>query len=584
MTAAAFVVLTASLLFLTLSGGGLSPSTVVVTAIVVSATALIATFRRSSAFPQGAARPSSAVEIIMAILLLFVLATTIPLPPSLDSVAGERRHSQNQAVTTALQQAAQLGVPVFEEHPWFALTRNRAGTLRFFLLLATSFSALLLVSQFSQKWKTGLLHTLAIFGAAVGIAGFLGQWVFPQGDTLWWFIPIPHSVTSPAGCFLNRNHYGGFVALLVPVALALMSDAASRRRWASFIFYLLVTLVMMAAVCLSLSRGAMLAMAAGVAVTLLIISFRIRLLWGLAILALMLIAAGTLVAKSSHLRDRLEGIHNPLELNSVQSRLAEWRESLRAYPDYAILGAGMNALRMVYPQTRQTSVGARLIHAENEYVQLLAEGGLISVLLTGALIVALRHRSQAAPDILEVAFIATTGAVAVAGVHCLFDFPTRHPLYAFVLGILAGLMVSQPSKPKRIWLPAGICFLGAVYLSASNPETLKTRDDPAAFYQAPYSELQRALVWAPTSPAWHYLGRAMIKEGNLRHTPELCAKGEEFVSRAAELDPQNYRLWYELGQIRLSLNKTERAAEAFDRAHQLRSWMAAPPMPERAPK
>jgi O-antigen ligase len=588
IAATTFVVLAISILFLAVAGGGLFPVTVVIIALPLCALACMTTRARPS-------RPW--LELILAAILLFVLFTALPIPPALDPLAGALRHGQNQAVLNALYEAGQIGIPLPESEPWFSLTRNRAGTLRFFLLLAAAFGAALLTASLPPAWKMGFLYFLALTGTAMGIAGYLGQWIIPQGDTLWWFIPLPHAVTSPVGCFLNRNHFGGFVAMLSPVALALAAYALDRRRGFTALFSLALTGIMMAAVFYSLSRGAMLAMGAGLSVTALVIAFRHRAVWGILLLCLMLAGGTALLAHSPAVRERLQGIHNPGEISSVQSRLAEWRESLRVWPCYPVLGAGMNALRMVYPQTRQTSVSARLIASENEYIQLLVEGGLVGVGLFLALTWAVRHRIRDTSAQTGVIGLAVTGALTVTGVHCLFDFPAHLPLYALVIGSLAGLLLS--SKVDRdlrarsdaarrsastsgyliAILPGAIGLIGTLVILLTQPQQLGNLDNPAYLYTAKYRELHRALIWAPTSPAWLYLGRAMFKEGVNREARDLCTQGETLMTRAVQLDPQNYRLWFELGQVRLSLGDNARATEAFLRAKALRAWMTPPPIP-----
>ncbi len=583
IAATKFVVLAISILFLAVAGGGLFPVTVLIITLPLCALACM----------TARARPSRPwLELILAAILLFVLFTALPIPPALDPLTGSLRHGQNQTVLNALYEAGQVGIPLPESEPWFSLTRNRAGTLRFFLLLAAAFGAALLTASLPPAWKIGFLYFLALTGTSMGIAGTLGQWIIPQGDTLWWFIPLPHAVTSPVGCFLNRNHFGGFVAMLSPVALALAAYALDRRRGFTALFSLALTGIMMATVFYSLSRGAMLAMGAGLSVTALVIAFRHRAVWGILLLCLMLAGGAALLVHSPAVRERLQGIHNPGEISSVQSRLAEWRESLRVWPCYPVLGAGMNALRMVYPQTRQTSVSARLIASENEYIQLLVEGGLVGVGLFLALIWAVRHRIRdtgAPPGVIG---LAVTGALTVTGIHCLFDFPAHLPLYALVIGSLIGLLLqSKPSaegsesppypvQKYLVWiLPGAIGLIGTLVISLNHPQQLRNLDNPAYLYTAKYRELHRALIWAPTSPAWLYLGRTMFKEGVNREARDLCTQGETLITHAAQLDPQNYRLWFELGQIRLSLGDNARATEAFQRAKALRAWMSPPPIP-----
>jgi len=581
-----FITLASALLFLTVSGGGLFPITVAIVALVTGTLACLVTCRTlQPGTENSSARNLPRLEITLALLLLFILITALPLPPSWGALSGALRNQQNQAVVTSLHEAAQYGAPPMLAEPWFCLSRNRAGTLRFFLLLAAAMSAGLLAASLSARRKIMFLSFLAFTGTLVGVAGYIGQWIIPQGDTLWWFIPIPHAPTTAVGCFLNRNHFAGFVAMLCPVALALTADALTRRCWVSAFLHLIFTGLLATAVYLSLSRGAMVAMIIGLVATSLMIAFRHRILWGILLLVFMAVGSGLLVAHSPALRERLAGIDNPTQLGSVNSRLNEWRESLRVWPHYPLIGAGANALRMVYPQYRQTSVGARLIHAENEYIQLLAECGLAGIALSFAVIWTIRQRIKHAPSPLpSVIVTSVAGALSVTAIHCIMDFPAHLPLYALVLGTLVGLLLTPPPELNRHtrWialLPALIATVGAAFIAAYHPADVRNLDDPNYLYQAKNRDLHRALIWAPTSSAWLYLGRAMLKEGSVTQNGPLCGKAESFITRAATLDPQNYRLWYELGQVRLNLNDPQRAAEAFQKAQSLRSWLSPPAIP-----
>lgn len=586
MATAILVTLLSALVFMTLTGGGLFPTTLGIAAIFIAAPATLVSYlhgRTPAGERAGFTYPH--LEIIFGLILLFTLLTALPLPPALDALAGPLRHQQNQAVVNAIYETARYGAPTLLEEPWFCLSRNRAGTLRFFLLLAAAIGACLLTTALPVKGKKIFLFFLALLGTAVGIAGYIGQWKIPQGHTLWWFIPVPHAPTTPVGCFLNRNHFGGFVAMLCPIALALAADAATTRRWLTAILHTILTVLMAGVVFMSLSRGAMLALIAGLLAITLLIAFRHRWIWGALLAGLLLAGISLTLAHSQAIRDRLDGIHNPTQLASVHSRLNAWRESLRVWPHYPLIGAGANALRMVYPQYRETSVGARLIHAENEYVQLVAEGGLIGIALAGLLIWAFVRRIRQAPTPLpDLIITAVTGAMSVTAVHCLFDFPAHLPLYALVLGALTGLLLTPASglAGRARWaamLPSATAVIGTILIMGQHRADLKRIDDPNYLYTATNRELQRALIWAPTSPAWLYLGRSVYKEGALTANGPLCHQAESLMSRAAELDPRNYRLWYEIGEVRLVLKENERAAEAFQKAQALRSWLTPPAIP-----
>jgi hypothetical protein len=91
-------------------------------------------------------------------------------------------------------------------------------------------------------------------------------------------------------------------------------------------------------------------------------------------------------------------------------------------------------------------------------------------------------------------------------------------------------------------------------------------------------ELRQAIVWAPTSwHAWYMSGRAACDQGIHSNRLDLCVFGEILMTRAGQCDPNNYRLWYDIGQTRLALKQYDAADDAFARAQSLRSWLTPPP-------
>ncbi|MEI6148102.1 MAG: O-antigen ligase family protein [bacterium] len=581
-----FIMLQASILLLILGGGGVLPEVVCLVAALACATWGIGVVLRSRCYIPipGTAPAFPWLEIALALALLFTLITALPLPPCFAPLTGSLRPDQNRLVDIALQKAAALGL--FESGtPWFSLSRNRAGTLRMVLLLAASFGSLMLAASLPARLKLAFLHFIALAGAVVAAGGYVSQWQIPQGDTLWWTLPVEHGLPGPVGCFMNRNHFGGFVAMLTPAALALTGHAFRRRKWGNGILFLLVAALMIFALIQSLSRGAMIAFLAGCLALSWLLAFRRRMLVSIGTLAGVGLLALVIYNTSPSVRDRLESFRDPLHAPSVQNRLMEWRESLRVWPHYPVVGAGANALRMVYPQVRQTTSGRWLVFSENEYIQLLVEGGLVGVILASLVWAAYRHRRRSNPDpVPDVITLSLTGAVAVTATHCIFDFPLHLPLYAVVLASLAGLALPAPidALPRRralVLAPVFVGLVGCAIISLISAASLRDLDSYHNLRKTDPTQLRRALIWAPTSwHAWYYLGRAACQEGITRRRVNLCYFGEELMTEATRLDPQNYRLWRAVGQTRLSLKDYDRAEAAFARARQLRPWLSLPPI------
>jgi hypothetical protein len=347
--------------------------------------------------------------------------------------------------------------------------------------------------------------------------------------------------------------------------------------------------VMLYALFTSGSRGAVLAFVAAWAAMLAAIVLRRRFKAAMLYFVMVAAIAAGVYALSPSVRARLAPIRNPLSVPSARNRLMEWRESLRVWPDYPVLGAGANALRMVYPQVRQTAAGRWLVFSENEYIQLVVEGGIVGTALAGALLFALARRVRdAAPSTPPTLRLAAIGALLVAAAHCGVDFPLHLPLYAILLASLVGLLLPPPAgggTPVRRALglaPAFIGLVAAAVLAVGSADRLREADAYEELERARIPELRSALVSAPTSwHAWYLLGYAVCAEGVERRKVKLCFLGEEFMTQATRCDPQNYRLWYQVGRTRHALTDYDGATEAYGRANQLRPWLKPPPMPRR---
>lgn len=586
MNVLAFIALTGVVLLLAFWTGGIEPASVcAVAAVACGLTAALEIRRPPRASTPDRPAPLPGLELTALAAMGLLALTLLPLPPALESFTGGLRHTQNEAVRQALRDSIGVGLTA-DASPWFALTRNRGGTLRALLLLSAVFGAGSLASRLPRRWRLTWLAVLVGMGAAVGIAGHLSQWWLPQGDRLWWLFPIPHVLPGPVGCFINRNHFGGFLAMLIPVALGVAVSAwTTRHRLASLVAGL-GALAMGGALLMSLSRGALLALAGGAALTLLVVVARRRARDAILLLAVgILLAVGTVYFSHPAVQARLGSFRHPMQDASVKSRLAEWRETLRVWPSYPLIGAGANALRMVYPQHRQTTSGRWLVHAENMPLELLAEGGLAGVALVLVAGLALRRRMRSgAPVLPDACRLGVGGALLVAGLHALWDFPVLVPVYAVVLATLVGTLLPPPEPItgfRRVLrlAPAFVGLIAATMLALTSLSDLRRLDAHEALQTAPIRDLQQALVWAPTSwHAWYYLGVAVAHVSVENGSLPACKLGERLVSQAADYDPNNYRLWFKLGEMRLALMNHDGAETAFAHAKTLRPWLTPPPL------
>jgi O-antigen ligase len=593
-------------LLLTIMGGG-----IVVWSVCLAAAAAIAAW---ALIPARETHSPSRVHLAflgaLAGIVFLVALTLIPLPDPVIGVAGEPRAAQHREVVSALNTAWQVGLPKMDD-PMFALTRNTAGTARMLALLLAAISMAALASRLDASGRRNLMAFLSLAGTAIAVLGYVAQHLIPQGDTLWWYLPIQHALPGPIACFGNRNHFAGFLALLSVAALAACVEGARRRQFRVVLLHGPAFCAMAIVLVLVLSRGALLSWVAGLAAVF-VFGLSRRPLAIAALSLLIIVAAGGAVAAITELPvpqrykltpllgtnalaalpelpvpQRYKSLANPFETSSARIRLAAWRDSVRIWASYPVIGAGANGYRTVFPQHRRTTEGSFATYPENLYVQVLAETGalgaglMIVLVLAGACIAWRRWRDEETD---RSSVIAGTGAGTVVLVHGMVDMPLQVPLYAITAGTLTGLLIAPapPDKPSPRSLPrfrlllATPAFLVAGLLALQGGR-LRVFDAPTFLESADARDVQRALVWAPSSwHAWYYLGRHAF----MLQKAEATSFGAHCMARAGACDPNNYRLWLEIGNMRRGLGDIEGARAAYKRVRELRDWVPIPALPE----
>jgi O-antigen ligase len=516
-------------------------------------------------------------------LVILLCLTAIPIPRFLDGICGSNRAHQNELARKALDKAADLHL-VERSSQGIAVTRNRAGTMRIILLVVSGIAAAALSSYLPRAWKERYLKSLVLIVLLVAAAGYVSQWLIPQGKRIWWYFAVPHG-QPVVGCFLNRNHFGGFVAMLCPAAGMLFADNIGRKRFMSAAVWGIASLLMGIAAIMSLSRGAWLAYAASMLTVTLLLFSRRKVVTGVGMVLLMAgVLWGVTRLSNEELENRAESMMNIQDNESAVMRLTTWADSLKIMPQYPFIGTGANGFRMVFPQYRTASTRKSFTNAENEYVQIPVEFGLIGVGLilifsTSLVWTWLAKRDAAAPN--RVIELSVAGAVVAVLVHASLDFALRVPLYSVAFASLLGLVISPDQEETRVSnsgrlhrIAVPIAGLLLAIIVASYGRRIYDFDSSDFFETAKAPDLGRALAWSPTSwEAWYHLGRissSMFADG------KTLQFGEQCITQAVAYDPNNYRLWEILVRVRLRRNDIEGAQAAYLRLKHLRDWVRIP--------
>jgi O-antigen ligase len=277
--------------------------------------------------------------------------------------------------------------------------------------------------------RLGLTVSLLAF-ALSGLA--LAQY-FTSGGAIYWRVTPP--VGWPFGPYVNHNHYGGLMEMLIPISAAyvLSRRGESHLRW---VLWLLMA-VPLISVLLSASRGAMGALLVeGLLLALLAVwkspkAVRSGALIGGVVVAGLALAI-FLLLNSGHLPVRITSVlqRDKLVRDEVSDRVLVAKTALHITWAHPVIGVGVGCFEYAFPQYAVFSTDRHWTHVHNDYLEVIAETGLPGalVLLAALLLffrVAFRHLEERLRR--ESGWIQVGASVACVGLlcHSCLDFNLR---------------------------------------------------------------------------------------------------------------------------------------------------------------
>ncbi len=338
-----------------------------------------------------------------------------------------------------------------------------AATAGALLHLGAAGALFLLVSQTYRgdadvEW---LARSFSLFTAALALLAILEALTASHG-VYWTFT---YAYASPAGSFVNRDHFAGCMEMLLPMA-TVAAYRQRRRSWLEFLPWAAPPALGVAAMVLAASRGGLVALAAEAAAGLLILGFlerrrgaraeraarqERRSRWAALWLAGGLTLGLVLLLGTQRLQRRLaEGAaFRP----SLEQRAALNSSTLAMFRARPLTGWGLGAWAYVYPAYARFDNGTFYAYAHNDYLQLLAETGVIGALLAGWFWAvwaweflrrlrrwppALLQTGLRAPPAVPLAVAAAMGCVGLL-VHSWVDFNLHIPANLLLFFALAAL-------------------------------------------------------------------------------------------------------------------------------------------------
>jgi O-antigen ligase len=396
---------------------------------------------------EWSALPGRVLQWTAALLPAYVLLQVVPLPVAVLRVLSPARAEAIKA----------LG-PVGAKVSFASLSVFPAGSFQYFLLVCGYMVIFLLVCTLMWRFEDGWW---LVIGPVVGIAALeagLGLWQYfgGTGEQVRW------------GTYANHDHYAGFLEMALPFAVMYPAAVLHRAhsRWHSSVAPALaasgvwaLAVLIFAGIILSFSRMGFIATLFSLLVmgTLVLGTTQLSWLtgsrrrqWAGGGLVAVLVLAGFVFLPPDGLIQRFAGLVSTDGLNGG-ARTDLWLETIPLIKAYPVFGCGLGGYETAFSRFKVSGVLVTDDYAHNDYLQLLAELGLVGFVIGAALVffvvrAGLRGAVKSSNPETRYFRVACVGALAAIGIHSLADFNLYLPANAMLLAWVAGMAVGLESR------------------------------------------------------------------------------------------------------------------------------------------
>ena len=340
------------------------------------------------------------------------------------------------------------------------------------LVLFASYALLVLgcARLLSIRGARRMAEAIAIVGVLLAFAAIV-QKPFATEKVYGLWTPIDGG--SPYGPFVNRNHFAGWMLMGLPLTLGLLCAMLSRAMrgvrpyWRDGLMWLstpdaslilltgAATFVMAISLVLTLSMSGMTALAVAIVITAMCV---IRRRWtrGRTAAAIAYLAVLFVVAYGWAGADVIASRFADSNWTELDARRGAWTDALDVSARFPLTGTGLNTYGVATILYQRHDLAHHYEQAHNDYLQLLAEGGVLLAvpaalcLVVFARAVRRRFRGETSTTAYWLRVGAVTGLAAIA-LQETFDFSLQMPGNALLFAVLCGIALHvAPPKPDQI--------------------------------------------------------------------------------------------------------------------------------------
>ena len=334
-----------------------------------------------------------------------------------------------------------------------------------FVLAAYAFEA--------REGKNVLIPGLIVLGsleAAYGMVQYLTGYQKIFGFTKQFY------TDDATGTYINRNHFAGFLELVIPFAAMmvfynLQSRSAhgvpERQRLrggryslslhAPILFYVFIVILLLIAVVFSRSRMGIFSVLA----SLILMAFLGRLGGGRRawmVITLLVIACSMTYAVwigIDPVISRFEAL-TPSGPENAYGRAIIWKQASGIIRDYPTVGTGLGTFVTAFRRYQTTSLDSLVDHAHNDYLEVTADTGILGAALLFIPIIGLLFKMilayvEARNPYRRSVLLACIGGSAALLIHSVADFNLQIPANALLFAVILGIGSKATYSTSASW-------------------------------------------------------------------------------------------------------------------------------------
>lgn len=416
-----FFLLCATIIFTTLAYGAVHHPIIAIFYIIAAIVVLLWAF---DAFTGGVLRfNKSLLQIPLLAAFLYGIVQIIPFG-SLSDVAGINEISRTISFEPFWTQVA-----------------------AFHFLALSIFLAAFLTYIDSAKRLNKIVLVITIFGFTFAFFAVLQSVLSP--NKIYGIYEVDYA--TPFGSFVNRHNFAAFMEMSIAVPLGLMFVGAVQKD--KKLLYVTAIALMGIAIILSGSRGGLVSLLAEIFFLILLTTKtrgynQLILKVGLAVLLIATIVFGSMLIGGETSLTRLAETAVSEDFSTNRTHI--WNVTLEIIKNNWIFGTGYGSYGVAYTPYDSFNGLERVEQAHNDYLQVLADSGIVGLIIAGFFIftlfrTGLKSAQTSVPFRRGVAVGALAGCFAIL-VHSLFDFVLHTTAIAMMFVTLCALVVVSGNK------------------------------------------------------------------------------------------------------------------------------------------